>query len=183
MPIVNRLDLPLHYLSWLGGKYLNGVPVLVMCPLQPMRSDMQNGTDLLRQKGDKANVKLCSPELGLRLGMQGWGHVVVVVRLCKISVCLWAGKGLSVEADVQKHTLFTYAWGCVGLYMQLSASLDITFKQLSPPVTQPSPQTHAHICLKRLDTLCMREGGCLVLLWGPKPVNDGGHQKPHRWLI
>lgn len=34
----------------------------------PICSDMQIGTDLLRRqkKGDKANVKLCSPELGTR---------------------------------------------------------------------------------------------------------------------
>lgn len=82
--IVKRLDFPVHHpSSLLGCKYLNEVPVFVMCPLQPVRSDMQNGNDLLwRQKGNKANVKLCSPELGLRLWVQGWGHVGVMRRLC-----------------------------------------------------------------------------------------------------
>lgn len=64
----------LSLLSVLWKRYLKKVRVIAMCVLQLNCSDMQIGTDLLRRqkKGDKANVKLCSPELGTRgAGMGG----------------------------------------------------------------------------------------------------------------
>ena len=59
-----------------------------------MRSDMQNGNDLLKRqkkKRDKANVKLCSSEL--RLGCRGggllvsWGGYAKFVCVC-VCVCV-----------------------------------------------------------------------------------------------
>lgn len=48
---VNRLNFLLHHHpSLLCGKYLNEIPVLVMCPFQLMHSDMLNGTDLLMRQ-------------------------------------------------------------------------------------------------------------------------------------
>lgn len=148
MPTVSRLDFPLHHpSSLLCGKYLNEVPVLVMCPLQPMRSDMQNGNDLLKRqkKRDKANVKLCSCELrpGCRGGglLVSWGgYAKFMCARARACVC-----GLNVQADVRKLTLVCLCMcACVYvcLYMQLSATSDITLSQLSPPVTS----------LARLDT-------------------------------
>lgn len=60
--------------------------------------------------------------------------------------------------------------------------------QVSPPVSQPPPM-RPHVSqglglIAWVGAVVGRgERGCLVLLWGPKPVNDAGHQKPHRWLI
>ena len=96
---------------------------------------------------------------------------------------LFADKGFRVQADVNVQTV-GYLCMCtrVCLYMQLSASADFTFSQLSSSVTQPPLLAHPRVSLGWI-LEAGGEGGCLVLLWGPKPVNDAGHQKPHRWLI
>lgn len=96
MPIVNRLDFLLHYPSAvLCGKYLNEVPVLVMCPLQPKRSDMQNGTDLLRrQKKETKQMSNCVP-LNWDWGRRGGGLLVswgVYAKFMCVSVSVrWQG--------------------------------------------------------------------------------------------
>lgn len=123
MPTVSRLDFPLHHpSSLLCGKYLNEVPVLVMCPLQPMRSDMQNGNDLLKRqkKRDKANVKLCSCEL--RPGCRGGGLLVswggyAKFMCARARACVWfkrASRCAQTHISVLMHVclcvcLFVYA--------------------------------------------------------------------------
>lgn len=61
----------LSLLSVLWKRYLKKVRAIAVCVLQLNCSDMQIGTDP-KKKGDKANVKLCSPELETRgAGMGG----------------------------------------------------------------------------------------------------------------
>lgn len=86
-----------------------------------MCSDMQNGSDLLRRQNrrDKANVTLCTPELGLcfQKDWESGGYYV------KIQSELGSVEGSSGRADV--HTLaYVSLCACtyVCLYMQFTAS-------------------------------------------------------------
>lgn len=166
----------LSLLSVLWKRYLKKVRVIAMCVLQLNCSDMQIGTDLLRRpkKRRQSKCQTLLPWTGDQGCRNGW-----------VGTGWWGALGLCIQANVQKHTLVhLFMCGCVHacLYMQLWASSDITMSQLAHSVTQPSRQMHTQGS-QALMLNAWRGRGCLVLLWGPKPVNDAGHQKPHRWLI
>lgn len=147
MPIVNRLDFLLHYPSAvLCGKYLNEVPVLVMCPLQPIRSDMQNGTDLLRRQ-KKRQSKCQTVFLWTGTGGAGvgacWCRGEFMLNVCVCVSVLWQGL-MCASRCVQTNTLaYLCVCACVFVYAIISFIRHYFVSTISPcQPNNPPKNTH-----------------------------------------